>query len=374
VKKPLIVHVFSSFEIGGAQARTCTLMNCFSDRYQFAILALDGDYTCASKLAANVSFSLLEPPASRGPWSVAALVRHIIQSVCPAAMFVYNWGAFDALWVNVPKRLIPTLYVEDGFGADEYAGPRARRRLIRRFLLPVATVGTIVPSYSLFELAVKEYALNQNCVHLIPNGISTERFSPRRDRSVRFSCAIPEDSIVFSFVGRLSREKNVAWMVDRFAEAGVHNSYLLLVGCGPEEDNIREAINRRQLASRVFLLGELVDTESLYRNSDIFLLSSVTEQMPISVLEAMSSGLPCLCTKVGDLERMLPAGRFGQVVDIHEPAEFVRMMRILARDSELRAEIGMKNREHVIKLYSERNMTGRWAELFEAVVTGRDVR
>ena len=117
---------------------------------------------------------------------------------------------------------------------------------------------------------------------------------------VRAELGIEEDRLFLLHVGALIRTKNVPNLIK--ALANWQNKYkLLLIGDGPERTRIEKLVQRLNLAGQVFLLGEKPpeDTLSLMRSCDVLILSSICEQVPNVVLEALALGRPVIATKVG---------------------------------------------------------------------------
>lgn len=351
---PLLLHVFYSFETGGAQVRTVTLMNSLGGRFRHAIAAINGDMSCATRIAPHVDWRAVTP---RG-------FRALIRDVEPALLITYNWGAIDAQFALLPGRPCPALHVEDGFGPDEALRLKARRVWARRLVLPLTARALAVPSQTLRRIALDRYRLPAKMVRYIPNGVDTERFAPRRDPELRRSLGIPAEAVVFGSAGRFRAEKDLVWMVRRFAESALPEARLLLVGAGPAEPEIRAAVRACGIEKTVIFSGETADSAPFFAVFDAFLMSSGTEQMPMGLLEAMSSGLPALCTNVGDCRAVLPPAHAPLAVDRNQPASYVNYLRRLAANAEWRAALGRGNRQRAVAEFSLSTMVDRWERLY----------
>lgn len=251
------------------------------------------------------------------------------------------------------------IHTEDGFNSDESSRLKGRRLWLRRLFLN-RIFKTIVVSRTLEKIAREQYRVAPGKLCLIVNGIDTDRFQPHRSRDLRASLGIPADSFVIGSVGRFSAEKNLARLVRAFAAAGIANARLVLVGDGPD---------RPAGGVGVIFTGPVADPAAHYGVFDLFAMSSDTEQMPIALLEAMASGLPALCTDVGDSTAILDARGAPEIVDRLDEAGYTAALRRLAEDGVLRSELGRKNREIAVRRYGIDRMVGEYLELYKAAAT-----
>jgi glycosyltransferase involved in cell wall biosynthesis len=361
---PLLLHVFPSFETGGAQARTVTLMNALAGRFRHAVAALNGDFSSGARIAADVEWLPLEFEPSRNPIASARRFRGLLRAVRPDLLLTYNWGAIDALLALLPSRLCPAVHVEDGFGPDEAHALKARRVWTRRLVLPRTAHALAVPSGTLLTIARDRYRLPERRLRYIPNGVDIERFRPGANSALRAALGIPAGATVFGTAGRLRGEKDYPWLVRRFAEAALPEARLVLVGDGPERAAIAAEVRARGVEAQVVFAGETADPAPFYGVFDVFVLSSATEQMPMTLLEAMASGLPALCTDAGDIRAMLPPAHAALAVARTEPEADVRQLQQLAGDPDYRAVLGAANRARATAEFSLDLMVGRWERLY----------
>ena len=196
-------------------------------------------------------------------------------------------------------RIARHVHIEDGFGPEERDRQTPRRVLIRRLVLARSTV--VLPSRNLQRIATTIWRLPPARVRYIPNGIDLERFAAARTR--RRAANTPP---VIGTVAALRAEKNLARLLRAFAAVD-QPARLVIVGDGPERPALEAWRASLGLAERVEFAGHIDDPAPIYAGFDVFALSSDTEQMPLSVIEAMAAGLPVATTDVGDVRAMLAA-------------------------------------------------------------------
>jgi L-malate glycosyltransferase len=147
------------------------------------------------------------------------------------------------------------------------------------------------------------------------------------------------------------------------AVAQVPGAKLVIVGEGPERAVILTEANRMGIAHRVILPGFMADPYRYIGHFDIFALSSDSEQMPISLIEAMAAGLPVAATDVGDVGNMISPENRPFV-----GSGLTAALQRLAADAPLRRKLGGANRAKAAADYDECDMIARYRTLYESAV------
>lgn len=134
-----------------------------------------------------------------------------------------------------------------------------------------------------------KWMFNNRDFTLVPNAIETERFAFNADsrREIRAELGIPEDAFVIGNVGRFILEKNHKFLLE--IQKQIPNVYLLLIGEGKLADEIN--------GEKVIKTGARSDVERLYSAMDVFCMPSLSEGLPVVIIEAQTNGLPCLCSE-----------------------------------------------------------------------------
>jgi glycosyltransferase involved in cell wall biosynthesis len=361
--RPHLLHVFPTFAVGGAQARTVGIINALGDEFQHSILALDDRWDAAQRIDPRFGVHLLQPPQTKNPLRRPIALRRILVRSAPDLLVTYNWGATEALLAAWSGLHLPAIHNEDGFGADEAHGLKRRRVLARRVLLRPA-FATVVPSQTLRRIATEEYRLPESKVRFIVNGVDLSRFHSTGDRSLRTRLPADEDAVVFGTVAQLRREKGLDALIRAFAGADIPNAKLVIVGDGPCRGELEELVRCLQLTERVCFPGSTDDPVPYLRALDVFVMASRTEQTPISLLEAMACGLPAVCTDVGDTALLLGTKDRPVLVPLDQPKAYADALRQLARSAELRRELGTRNRLRCEQNYSFSRMLDAYRKLY----------
>jgi glycosyltransferase involved in cell wall biosynthesis len=193
-------------------------------------------------------------------------------------------------------------------------------------------------------------------IEIVPNGVRLDAFH-QAGRGLRAELGFQESDILSIYVGRLEREKSLEFLLRAFcgvAEA-VENAHLLIVGSGTEEAVLKEQAAASPAADRIHFAGMLVyDLLPAYlAMCDLFVTASVTEVHPLSVIEAMASGLPVLGIQSVGVGDTVEDGTTGFLSSNSEAAFAARLAR-LCLDPDLRSRMGTAAREAAKKYDVER--------------------
>ena len=331
-----LLHIFPSFARGGQQRRLASLAPALGGGFVHRIVSLDGDVTAQGDFADGaVDIETLIARKGRGV-SLANLraFAALLKRVRPDILCTYNFGALEAAIANRLGPGLPHVHFEDGFGPDESPSRQRRRRVIlRRLLLRNSFV--VVPSRTLETVATGTWRLRR--VRRISNGVDIAKFA-QADRPAR------DGALVIGSVGALRREKNYGRLISAFADiSGQTTARLVIHGDGPERAALQSIARDRRIA--VDFPGATATPESAYASFDIFALSSDTEQMPLSLIEAMAAGLPVVATDVGDVKETLAPENARLVAPLGDDGAYSAMLARLAGDSDLRRRLGAANAE-----------------------------
>jgi len=355
-----LLHVFPSFQVGGSQRRLAALANHFGDQYQHTIISLDGCTEAAGLLTSNILNYSLPRPARMNVFQRIIQARRIIASLSPDLLVTYNWGAIEWAAANLfcLKRHV---HIEDGFGPDEAREQLPRRVLLRRIVLNLH--GTLVlPSRTLVEIAERLWRIDRRRIMYIPNGIPCARF--RQETKPEIEISFRGTGPIIGTVATLRKEKAIDRLIHAFKILRAsQQARLVIVGDGPERSSLEALTAANGLTESVTFTGNLEQPEHVLAAFDIFAVSSDTEQMPLSVLEAMAAGLPIVSTNVGDIRFMLAEENCPFIVE-RDAELLASAIRQLLNSSELQQRIGSANRARALSEFDEARMFSSYQSIF----------
>lgn len=203
-------------------------------------------------------------------------------------------------------------------------------------------------------------------VHIIQNGVSVNRFNSNSSESkVRNELAIEKDAIVIGTVGRLSEEKGHRHLLEVGKEMikGQKNLVFLIVGDGP----LREDLQKEFESPHIVFTGFRSDLPELYNAMDIFVLPSLTEGLPMALLEAMASKLPTVASRVGDVSTVIVEEKTGRLVSPGNEKELKDSLEYMIENEKIAAEMGESAYERVKDHFSSERMAADYLNIYESL-------
>jgi glycosyltransferase involved in cell wall biosynthesis len=170
----------------------------------------------------------------------------------------------------------------------------------------------------------------------VPNAVDDEIFRPcaeEQKRAARSRLSVSEKAFVAGGMGRLAHEKNFAMLAELAAR---HPDIdFLIAGSGPERARIAALALELGVDSRLRLLGTILDRSSFYHALDAFILPSLYEGLPMALLEAMSSGVPVLSSRLEGISAVLVEESEGLLANPGDVADFSRQLKRLKESPDL---------------------------------------
>lgn len=361
-----ILHLHSSFDLGGKEARAVRLMNAFGDRAKHTIVSGVPDAIGArGAIAPGIRYEIAQnPPPLTGKPSVAryeAIAKYMARF---DLVLTYNWGAIDGVMARrvFPKNMPPVIHHEDGFNADEAVRLNPVRNVYRRIAL-AAAYGLVVPSHTLEGIAKRVWKQAPDRVHRISNGIDTARYAGKRDaRSLPGFKRLPGHVVVGTLAG-LREVKDLPMLVT--AVGGLKSkAQLVIVGEGPERGAILDTVENMGMEKTVLLPGFVPEPHRYVGLFDIFAVSSKSEQQPIGVMEAMAAGLPIASVPVGDVAQMVAPENQSFIAPDRNPVHLRDQIERLAGYPDARRHVGLANQARARALFEESAMIASYADLY----------
>jgi len=210
----------------------------------------------------------------------------------------------------------------------------------------------------------------KNRVEVVPSGVDMHRVSlanPAEARAaIRKKYHIPATATVLLYVGRVSKEKNISFLLKAFERIKDDNVYLLLVGGGPMLEEIKKGKGK---IKNLVLTGEINYPEvlSYYAVGDLFVFSSTTETQGLVLAEAKALGLPVVALFAGGLVDTVRSGEDGYLTP-RNLGQFVEHIRRLIKDPALRLKLGHSARLDALDRFDSGKIAKRVETLYNSLV------
>ena len=184
-------------------------------------------------------------------------------------------------------------------------------------------------------------------IEVVPNGVDLERYR-KTCEDCRDELGFAPDDILLVYSGRLGPEKNLDFLLRAFTAVAetIENVHLLIIGGGPEEEDLREMAEKSSAIERIHFTGMVAHDRlpQYLATCDIFVTASVTEVHPLSVIEAMATGLPVLGIHSVGVGDTVEDGVIGFLASQNEAA-FAAKLTLLCLDRDLRHKMGAAARQ-----------------------------
>jgi glycosyltransferase involved in cell wall biosynthesis len=262
----------------------------------------------------------------------------------------YLYGALTA-------RAVGSTKVVQSIHATVWLDGRRKWKLI--FWIGAMCTDAIVSVCEEVESVIRSrFILPGRKFHVIENGIDLERFLAVPPRSAR-------NDIVIGTVGRMSPEKNQSVLLAAFAKLRARHSNIRLriLGVGILEAELTEQRTKLGLEDLVEFCGASNDVPAYLSTLDLFVLPSASEAMPLSLLEAIASGLPVVATAVGNVPRMVEITESGWICPPGDVDALTAALESAITCDELRQK-GERARQKVSEYYSVERMSSDYEQLY----------
>jgi len=224
------------------------------------------------------------------------------------------------------------------------------------------------------DILKTNWTLSPNKVATVYNGIDTDKFGDstftRQEVRTQLGLAI-KDAFVFGTVGRLTKVKGQKVLLQAFAKVirKYPNSWLVIAGKGSLEAELRRLAMELNINKRVVFLGFRMDIPEILRAYDAFILPSFSEGLPLSLLEAMATGIPVISSRVGGVPEILDGFDQKIMVTPSSVKELsVAMIWLAGLDKIERIELGKSLRSRVESYFTKEKMTSAMATEYIAVM------
>lgn len=243
-----------------------------------------------------------------------------------------------------------------------------KRRYLAEKLISYITYQVVTVSEQVKTNMVELCHVAPSKISVITNGIDIDKFKLDQTvrKSIREKLNIEPSCILFGTVGRAVPVKDQASMIKAFSKISPAEpvAKLAIVGDGPCLGDLRKLVAELSLEDRVLLLGERHDIPDLLSAMDVYVVSSLSEGMSISMLEAMSSSLPVIATNVGGNPELVHQDQNGLLVEVGNPESIAQGMCFMRDHETERKAMAVLSREMVVKGFSNEAMMTRYKQLY----------
>jgi sugar transferase (PEP-CTERM/EpsH1 system associated) len=369
---PLVVHLIYRLDFGGLETLLAECVNRMpAHQYRHAIICLT-DYTDFAKKITQPDVEIFALHKAPGlSLGTHAKLWKLLRKLRPTILHTYNLAAieyaFTATMAGVPIRI----HAEHGRDASDPEGKNRKHNLLRRWLVPF--IDCYIPVSCDLQCWLKNVVGIPDAKNLlVNNGVDTEHFKKNTDsKNTSILWNVPQDSFVIGTVGRIQDVKNHVGLIDAFIQLQARfpeekaRLRLAIVGDGPLRKIVEEKIASANIANVVWLPGARTDIAEIMQTFSVFALSSIAEGTPVTILEAMSAGLPVVATHVGGIPALVVDHVTGTLVPPNDADAMALALALYINQPALAAQHGAAGRERIERQYSVAAMLAGYTALYD---------
>lgn len=350
-----ILQVMPDLELAGAQTMLENLVMELKKNNDVEIIIFYKNKTKISERLENNNVKIHYLCKKRGfDISIFFKIANIIKTYKPDVIHTHRYAlAYVVPSLRIIKKVKEIKIVHTIHNVAEKEVPKKIQKMQNKWfkkdnIIPVAI------SEQVKETVIKRYNIDSKKVPIIYNGIDLSKCKIKNNYS---------DCTKILHVGRFSVQKNHMKLIEIFSKCLKENNNLklYLVGSGELENEVKNRVKELNLDSNVIFCGSLESSFDIMSKSDIFVLPSKWEGMPMTLIEAMGTALPCVAFPVGGITDMISNKYNGFLPKNDE--EFVQDILMLSKDENLRRNIGEAAKEKS-EIYSSKSMADKYIKLY----------
>ena len=368
-----VLHLLPALASGGAERQLVNLVSSTSVEKVNHVICVIGKAGFFAPFIRQVGYKIIElgvvgkHPLLRAASKFRRIIAQEKPDIIHSWLYDANVSSRLASLLNGKTPIITSLQSPDYAPETRLAGnwnPRKVQglkmidkltaRLANSYFVPCSE--SVKKSYQLY------YGINEDKTQVIYNSVVPKMLMVLEDDLDRLhrEFKIPNDAFIYLSVGRLDKPKNHKILISAFQKVlpEIPNAYLLIVGAGDLESELKKQAKDYQISERVLFLGRRKDVGTLLEAADVFVFPSLFEGLGIALVEAMFKSLACIASRIEVFEEVLTDGETGLLFDPTSVDELKDAMVELYKNEELRKKLG-------------ENALSRAQEKFHASTTAR---
>lgn len=247
---------------------------------------------------------------------------------------------------------------------------KSRYASIYRWLMKRWVSFSITVSYDLEKYFITKLKVPRDKITTIPNGIDINQFRSNKDVSyLKKYFRIKREKVIGS-IGRLTEQKGYEYLLKAFNIVlnDNANTKLIIVGDGNLRGSLEQLSKDLHIQDKVIFAGIRQDVPNLLRLFDVFVLASLWEGQPITILEAMAAGKPIVATDVGGNAEILGNNKYGLIVPAKDPITLAESIKLILNNNLLAEKLTEDAQSYAMKNLSHISMVRKYEEVFCSII------
>ena len=361
-----VCQLLFSLELGGAELLAARIARRLRDNYRFVFICLES-MGCLGEGLRDDGFPVHVLDKQSGvDWRVIRRLKRLLRREGLDLIHAHQYGAFFyAAMARFPFRHPPILLTDHG---RDFPDRALRSHILANRVLLAERDRLVGVGANVRVAMIDNEGFPADRVGVVYNGINTDLFAGVNEHRalMRRELGIDPGDFVILQAARLQPIKDHATAIRAMARVvrSLGEVRLLIAGEGGLASEIDSLINQLGLGDHVRLLGRRTDIDRLLGAADAALLSSVSEGIPLSLIEAMAASLPVVATRVGGIPDVVEEGRSGFLVPAGDDEAMAERILRLARNSALSQQLGEAGCARAAALFSEERMVAEYDQMY----------
>ncbi len=358
------VHLIDRLTIGGLERVIANFISSTKgSEFENIIISIRKVDQTTNIMPSDIQIFTLNKKEGHDLLSHARLWK-LLKTIQPNIIHTYNLSAIEYHPISWLAGVKGHIHAEHGRDIGDPEGLNRKHNFLRK-LMSCFIHRYISVSEDLYQWLINTVDISEKKALLIQNGINTEIFNVPKTTSKQLR---------FVIVARISPVKDHQNLLKAFTllkkQLPVENMpQLTIVGDGDQREQLEQYCQEHAL-STVEFLGARDDIEQILSETDVFVLSSIAEGIPMTILEAMSAKTPIVATRVGGIPEVVEDGKEGFLVDKSNALALAQGLLNYINQPELILEHGENARAKVLQKFNEKHMVQAYLEQYKALVKG----
>lgn len=358
-----VLHVVLTLDVGGLENFIASLVAEYSGCVESLIVCLETNGAVGEMMA---GVRIIELNKNKGlRFSLAVAISQIAKINKIDIIHTHNQLAHLYGSLGGFLSRIPVVHTKHGRNA-----PHSLKKSFLSKISSMFTTKIVAVSSDAADVCKRIEYVSSTKIMTILNGIDTHRFTPGKSGYIVNELSIPQSVPLIGIVARLSIEKDHATLISacRLLKERGRSFCLVIIGDGPLRNTLKEKVNHLHLDEYIHFMGMRYDIPILMRDLDIFVLSSITEGISLTLLEAMSCSIPVVATEVGGNPEVVIDCETGYLVPARNPELLAEKIEDLLENLTLRNRMGQAGRERVIETFSLSRAADQYFSLYQEIL------
>lgn len=378
-KRGKIIHIIGGGEFGGAEQHILSLLEYIEGQQEIeAEVVTFYDGLLAKKLRERGNRVTIIPQTGRFDLKLYAHLVRLFMEKRPDLIHTHGVRANFFSRLAGRRAHVPHI-VTTVHSILKHDYPKAGEFLIARWMekATLAYTEAFIAVSSAVKEDLRRFGVEAERIHVIHNGIHTEEYAPtpalfEERKKIRHEWGIADEELLLLTVARLVPVKGLKGLIEGFAKAyqEIPRLRLAIIGEGPERRPLESIAQALGVGDHVIFAGFRQDIPALLASADLYLNTSLSEGLPLSLMEAMAAEKPVIVTEVGGMREMVKHEQTGLFIPPNSPEKVADAILRLARDEALRQNLGVQGRIYAQKHFSVTAMGEATLHFYQSLIKG----